>query len=118
MINNIRYTDGIVLIASSQEQLQKLLSIVVTESENVGLTLNVNKPETTVITKGSLTPACETDIGQSSRKHVDKFKYFGTMTNGDGRCEQELRSRIAQSKQALNKLKNILTSKQLSFRWH
>ena len=34
---------------------------------------------------------------------------------GDGRCEQEIRPRIAQSKQAFNKLKSILTNKHLSF---
>ena len=38
MINNILYADYKVLIASSQEHIQKLLNIVVAESENVGLT--------------------------------------------------------------------------------
>ena len=50
MINDIRYADYTVMIASSQEHLQKLLNIVVTESENVELTLNVKKTQTMVIT--------------------------------------------------------------------
>ena len=54
MSNNIRYADYIVLIASNQEHLQKLLTIVETESENVGLSLNVKKTETMVITKRGL----------------------------------------------------------------
>ena len=87
MISNVRYADYIVLIASSQEHLQKLLSIVVTESENVGLKLNVKKTETMVITKLSLDPAGEINFGQSSLKHVDKFKYLGTIIPRDGRCE-------------------------------
>ena len=71
--------------------------------------------ETVVITKGSLDPACEISIGQSSLKQVDRLKYFGTIITGDGRCEQEIRSRIKRSKQIFNKLKNILTNKHLSF---
>ena len=71
--------------------------------------------ETVVITRGSLDPACEISIGQCSLKQVDRLKYFGTVTTGDGRCEQEIRSRIARSKQVFNKLKNVLTNKHLSF---
>ena len=36
MINNLRYVDDIVLTGNSQENLQILLNIVVTESEKVG----------------------------------------------------------------------------------
>ena len=115
MINHIRYADDIVLIASSQEHLQKLLNIVVTESENVGLTLKVKKFEAMIITKSSLAPASRINIGPADPKHVDKFKYLGTIITKNGRREQEIRSRIAQSKQAFNKIKNILTNKHLSF---
>ena len=102
MINNGRHADDIVLTASSQEHLQKLLNNVVTESENVMLTLNAKKTETMVIIKSSLDPAYAINIGQSSLKHVAKFKYLGTIITGDGRWEQEIRSRTAQSKQAFN----------------
>ena len=48
-ISNVPYADDMVLIASSQEHLQKLRNIVLAESENVGLTLNVKKTETMLI---------------------------------------------------------------------
>ena len=65
MINILCYVDDIVLTGNSQENLQILLNIVVTESEKVGLTFNVKKTETMVITKCSLAPTCEVNIGQS-----------------------------------------------------
>ena len=100
MINNLRYADDIVLIANSQENLQILLNIVITESDNVGLTLNVKKTESMVITKCCLAPTCEINIDQSTLKRVNVFKYLGTMITENGRNEKEIRSRITQSKQA------------------
>ena len=48
-INNIRYADDTVLIAYSEENLQRLLDITIEKSEEMGLTLNVKKTECMVI---------------------------------------------------------------------
>ncbi|GFR73979.1 hypothetical protein ElyMa_005743300 [Elysia marginata] len=42
-INNLRYADDTVLIAQSEQSLQKMLDIVVKESEIKGLSLNIAK---------------------------------------------------------------------------
>ena len=42
-INNLRYADGITLMAESQEELKSLLMKVKEESEKVGLKLNIQK---------------------------------------------------------------------------
>ena len=42
-INNLRYEDGITLIAESKEELKSLLMKVKVESEKVGLKLNIQK---------------------------------------------------------------------------
>ena len=52
-INNIRYADDTVLIADSEENLQRLLDITIEKSEEMGLTLNVKKTECMVISKKS-----------------------------------------------------------------
>ena len=52
-INNIRYADDTVLIADSEENLQRLLDITIEKSEEIGLTLNVKKTECMVISKKS-----------------------------------------------------------------
>ena len=40
-INNLRYADGITLMAESEEELKSLLMKVKEESEKVGLQLNI-----------------------------------------------------------------------------
>ena len=42
-INNLRYTDDIILLAESEEELKSLLMKVKEESEKVGLKLNIQK---------------------------------------------------------------------------
>ena len=40
-INNLRYTDGIILMAESEEELKRLLMMVKQESEKAGLKFNI-----------------------------------------------------------------------------
>ena len=42
-INNLRYTDDIMLMAQSKEELNSLLMKVKEQSEKVGLKLNIQK---------------------------------------------------------------------------
>ena len=41
-INNLRYADGITLMAESEEELKSLLMKVKVESEKIGLKLNIH----------------------------------------------------------------------------
>ena len=50
-ITNIRYTDDTLLLAKSVEDLQKLLDVVVRESELKGLSINCKKTECMVVSK-------------------------------------------------------------------
>ena len=53
-INNIRYADGAVLLASSEAGLKVLLDAVQSESKKLGLNLNINKTKVMVMSKQSL----------------------------------------------------------------
>ena len=52
-INNLRYSDDIILMAESEEEVKSLLMKVKEESEKVGLKLNIQK--TKVMASGSIT---------------------------------------------------------------
>ena len=52
-INNLRYADDTTLMAESEEELKSFLMKVKEESENVGLTLNIQK--TKIMASGSIT---------------------------------------------------------------
>ena len=57
-INNLRYADDTVLIATSEEQLQLLVDKVVLESAKKGLCVNTKKTECMVVTKKRDIPTC------------------------------------------------------------
>ena len=52
-INNLRYADGITLMAESKEELKSLLMKVKEESEKVGLKVNIQK--TKIMASGPIT---------------------------------------------------------------
>jgi hypothetical protein len=113
-INNLRYADDTVLIAENAADLQQMLDIVVIESAEKGLSLNIKKTETMVISKKNITPKCDIRIEGKLLNQVNKFKYLGVMVTSDGRCLTEIKSRIGQAKAAFQKMRNILCNKSLS----
>ena len=50
-VNSLRYADGTILMAENEIQLQDMVDIIATESQNKGLSLNSRKTEVMVITK-------------------------------------------------------------------
>ena len=78
-IYNIRYADDTVLIADSEENLQRLLDITIEKSEEMGLTLNVKKTECMVISKKAIAPSCNLQSRGQQIKLVKTFKYLGYM---------------------------------------
>ena len=113
-INNIRYADDTVLIADSEENLQRLLDITIEKSEEMGLTLNVKKTECMVISKKAIIPSCNLQSRGQQIKLVKKFKYLGYMITSDGKCITEIKKRIATAKDAFQKLSLILKNRNIS----
>ena len=60
-ITNLRYADDTILLAKSVEDLQKLLDVVVRESELKGLSINCKKTECMVVSKKKVIPKKVTD---------------------------------------------------------
>ena len=112
-INNIRYADETVLIADSEENLQRLLDITIEKSEEMGLTLNVKKTECMVISKKAIAPSCNLQSRGQQIKLVKKFKYLGYMITSDGKCITEIKKRIATAKDAFQKLSLILKNRNI-----
>ena len=115
-INNLRYADDTVLIATSERNLQALVDTINEESEKLGLGLNKKKTETMVISKKKEIPRCKIQLNGTTLKQVENFKYLGVWITSDGRCATEIRSRIAQAKSAFQNMKNILTNQKLAIK--
>lgn len=115
-INNIRYADDTVLIASTEADLQKLLDVVVDMGERVGLRLNVRKTKSMVFSKVSPAPRVNVSVRNEGIEQVDRFVYLGSIMTEDGRCEEEVKRRIGIAKSAFNSIKSLVCNRSLSFR--
>ena len=113
-INNIRYADDTALIAGSEKELQSLLDTVVTESERKGLFLNVKKTECMVVSKKGVNPTCTLKSKGETIKQVQKFKYLGYIITSEGRCNTEIKRRIAIAKDSFSKLNPIFKNNNIS----
>ncbi len=112
-VNNLRYADDTVLIAESQAKLQELLDKVVEESETKGLSINCKKTVCMVVSKKG-SPRCDLRIGDASIQQAEKFKYLGSVITSDGRCDTEIKKRIALAKDTFQKLEKVLKNRTLT----
>ena len=113
-INNLRYADDTVLIAESEEELQKLVDEVKERSLEYGLKMNTKKTKTMVVRK-NVDEGCRVRIVVDgvTLEQVDKYTYLGQVITEDGRCEVEIRRRIQIARTNFLKMKNILTSRKI-----
>jgi len=112
--NNLRYADDTVLIASTEEELQEMIDIVSRESIKMGLSLNIKKSECMSVSKSKTSPTCNVNINGKPIKQVDRFNYLGSIITSDGRCDEDVKKRIALSKQAFQKMSPILKNRSIS----
>ena len=73
VVNNLRYADDTVIIAESEEQLQRLINIAVTNSEEKGLYLNSAKSFAMVFSKASQIPTCTINVHGKILEQVHSF---------------------------------------------
>ena len=106
--NNLRYADDTVLIANSEEDLQKMIDAVSNGSIRMGLSLNVKKSEYVSISKNKRSPTSNVNINGEPIKQAVRFNYLGSTITSDGRCDEEIKKRKALSKQAFQNMNCFL----------
>ncbi|GFN93708.1 N-acetylserotonin o-methyltransferase-like protein [Plakobranchus ocellatus] len=83
------------------------------ESEKKGLELNRKKTEVMVVSRKQELPIINIYIKGKRLKQKDQFKYLGSLISSDGRNNSEVASRIAQAKTNFQKMKTVLTNKNI-----
>ncbi|KAI5732155.1 hypothetical protein M8J77_022354 [Diaphorina citri] len=113
IINNIRYADDTVILASNINDLQSILNKVVRSCEKFGLNINTKKTKYMVISKENQSNTNLLMKGQQLEK-VDKIKYLGCNLNSDWETSREIKSRIEQARATFTRMQNIFKSHNLS----
>src|SRR5437870_6894682 len=84
-----------------------MLVIVDLYSEENGLSINIKKTESMVISKYENNRDSRITLKGNSIKQVENFKYFGTWVTNDGKCDKEIKTRITMAKETFYKLNHI-----------
>ena len=96
-INNIRYADNTVILASSLEDLQTFLEKLNATSIKYRLNLNTLKKKYMTISKNALPPMVLT-LDQETIEQVERYTYLGSMVNSNWDQSVEVRCRIKKAK--------------------
>ena len=108
-INNLRYVDGTMFMAESEEELKSLLMKVREESEKVGLKLNIQR---TKIKASSLITSWP--IGGETMETVTDFIFLGSKITADGDCSHEIKRRLLLGRKVKSNLDSFLKSRDIT----
>ena len=114
VINNLRYAYDTVILVETEHELQHLMDIVVQESEQKGLFLNIAKSYTIVFNNTSSIPTCQINVHRKPLEQVNSFVYLGSVFTYDGRCEKEVKRRIGITKTAFTSMKKVVCGRNIS----
>ena len=114
-INNLRYADDSVLLAESEEELQRLVEKVNDEGERFGMAINVSKTKTMVASRKKEVPNVSIQINDTLIEQVNKFVYLGQTVTEDGKCDSAIKQRIEIARSVFMKMDKILCCRKLNF---
>ena len=107
--NNLRYADGITLMAESEEELKSLLMSVKEESEKVGLKLNIQKMK--IMASGPIT---SWEIDGETVETVSGFIFGGSKITADGDHSHEIKKCLLLGRKVMTNLDSILKSRDIT----
>ena len=99
-ITNIIYADDTIILAESEQQLQRMIDKLDATCEQYGMAMNAKKSKTMIVEK---TPDKQWEVNVKGQ-----YKYLGTTVENTGQCKTEVANRINQAKIAFWKKATIL----------
>ena len=108
MLKDIKFADDQAMIASREEGLQKVMDKVNATAQQYDMRINVKKTKVMKVTREGQGKVSIVIDGQQLEQ-VSSFKYLGRWITEDGKCELEVRTRIARAKEAFSKRRELLT---------
>ena len=101
-----------VILAESEEQLQRLMNVVVAKSEEKLLHLNSAKSFSIVFFfKSTIIPTCHIDVYWNILEQVQPFIYLRSLFSSDTRYEKHIIMQIGMAKWTVTSMNTVLTSR-------
>ncbi|XP_075957732.1 E3 ubiquitin-protein ligase CBL-B-B isoform X1 [Anarhichas minor] len=112
-IASVLFVDDVVLLASSDHDLQHSLGRFAAECEAAGMRVSTSKSKAMVLCRKPVD--CSLQVGTECLPQAKEFKYLGVLFTSEGKMEREIDRRIgaaAAVKQALHR--TVLVKRELS----
>src|SRR6476469_8245349 len=108
LIKDVKYADDHGMVANTEAGLQNLMDSLNTTAKHYDMRINIKKTNAMVVSRNGGERVNITVEGQSVEQ-VSKFIYLGSLISEDGRCLDNVKTRIGMAKYAFNKRKELLT---------
>jgi len=91
-ISSLLFADDVVILATSDRDLQHALGWFAAECEAVGMRVGTSKSEAMVLCRKRV--ECSLRVGSELLPQAKEFKYLGVLFTSKGRMEREMDRRI------------------------
>jgi hypothetical protein len=106
---HLLFADDLVLLTSSETDLQNALERFATVCEQAGMKINVAKTECMILSRNL--EQCSVHVNGAPLNQVEKFKYLGAVFTRDGKGDTEIDNRIGQAGAILRQLYRSIVKK-------
>src|ERR1043165_4914434 len=107
LLKDVRFADDQGMVAGSEDGLQKIMDGLNATALKYGMKINIKKTKVMRVSREG--GDVNITINGTKLEQVKSFKYLGHTITDDGRCETEIKCRIAQAKEAFGNRKELLT---------
>ncbi|KAK0134946.1 LINE-1 reverse transcriptase [Merluccius polli] len=112
-IGSLLFADDVVLMASSDRDLQLSLDRFAAECEAAGMRISTSKSESLVLNRKRV--ECTLRVGDEILPQVEEFKYLGVLFTSEGRMEREIDRRIGAASAVMRTLHgSVVVKRELS----
>ncbi len=112
-ISSLLFADDVVVLATSDQDLQHALGRFSAECEAVGMRISASKSEAMVLSRKRV--ACPLQVGGVLLPQVEEFKYLGVLFTSEGRMEREIDRRIGAASAVMRSMyRSVVVKKELS----
>uniref|UniRef100_A0A8C6NIQ5 Reverse transcriptase domain-containing protein n=1 Tax=Nothobranchius furzeri TaxID=105023 RepID=A0A8C6NIQ5_NOTFU len=112
-IRSLLFADDVVLLASSERDLQLSLERFAAECEAAGMRISSSKSETMVLIRKRV--ECLLRVRDEVLPQVEEFKYLGVLFTSEGKLEREIDGRIGAASAVMRALyRSVVVKRELS----
>ena len=99
------FADNVVLMAEDQGRLQEMVSNLDHQCKNYGMRISRDKTEVMVTSREPI--QCDIELDWETLKHVEQFKYLGSIFVREGGCKENVKTRCLKAAHVFYQLSPI-----------